>query len=447
MSIEKPSGILAPVDWQQRTWSRADAKHLLWRAQFGASAQEIARAHADGPAKTLARLLAPQPESTAFTAADSLLHRAAMDTGSADDLKAWWLHRLFHSANPLTEKLTLFWHNHFATSIAKVRSTAAMSAQNGLCRREALGSFRRLLHGMTQDGAMLVWLDGNANRRRHANENFAREIMELFALGEGNYSEKDIKEAARAFTGWHVREGQYWFNRAQHDEGIKTVFGKTGALGGGEVVDLCLAQKACPRFLATKLLRAFVLPQPTEAMVAALAARLRAHDFAMAAVMGELLASELFHGIQTRGTLIKGPAELALGALRALDGQPNLRTVNAVMSLLGQDIFQPATVKGWEGGRMWITSASLLQRANFAAALTGTNQLGSIQSPDARARGADTAPAAIVAHYTDLLLARPPAQESRQRLESYFADATGDGADRIRGLLHLIMAMPEFQLM
>ena len=447
MSVEKPSGSLAPVDWQQRKWSRTDAKHLLWRTQFGASAEQIARTHTDGSAKSLERLFSLQPESTAFVAADELLRRAAMDTDSPASLKAWWLHRLFHSVNPLPEKMALFWHNHFATSIAKVRSASAMAAQNDLCRREALGSFRRLLHGMTRDGAMLVWLDGNANRRRHANENFAREIMELFALGEGHYSEKDIKEAARAFTGWHVREGQFWFNRDQHDFGIKTVFGKMGDFDGGAVVDLCLAQKACPRFLAAKLLRAFVLPQPAEAIVAAVAARVRAHDFAMGEVLRELLASELFHSDEARGALIKSPIELALGALRALEGQPNLRAVHAVTTLLGQDIFQPPTVKGWEGGRLWITSASLLQRANFAATLTGSNQLGAINAPEISARKTDTTPAQIVAHYTDLLLARPPAPETRLRLESYAAASTGETADRIRGLLHLIMAMPEFQLM
>ncbi len=255
---------LAPYDTAASGWTRRHAAHLLWRAQHGATDAEIARAHADGLPATLDRLLAPQPENDEFRTADAALAQLAVDSNDISDLKAWWAHRIVRSANPLVEKMTLFWHNHFATSNAKVGSAKQMAAQNALLRSQALGSFRELLRAMASDVAMLVWLDGNANRRRQPNENFARELLELFALGVGNYSEHDIQEAARAFTGWHVRQGKFWFNGRQHDDGIKQVFGVSANFDGGDVVDLCLAQPACPRFLAAKLLRCFVSPSPSD---------------------------------------------------------------------------------------------------------------------------------------------------------------------------------------
>ena len=417
--MSEATGILAPLD--AADWSRRAATHLLWRTQFGATATEIERAHRDGLASTLDRLLKAQEESEEFQEVDEILRETAYDTGDTGDLQAWWLYRMFYTANPLLEKLTLFWHNHFATSIAKVRSVPLMADQNDLFRTEALGSFRRLLHGISKDVAMLIWLDGNANRRRHANENFAREVMELFSLGEGNYTEDDIKEAARAFTGWHVHDDKFWFNERQHDTKEKTLFGKTANLNGGDVVDLCLKQKSCPRFLAHKLLRSFVLDQPTDDQVKALSASIRRHDFSMRPVMGELLASQLFFSEATRHARIKDPLELTLGACRALEVRPNLQAVNRVAGQLGQSVFEPPTVKGWEGGRLWINSASLLQRNNFANALLA-GEMGRLQSPGASK-----------AHYHELLLAR----------EVPGLRSIDDGR---RKLVHLMMTLPEFQL-
>ena len=433
--MSKPTGNLgarAPGGWTRR-----DATHLLWRAQFGASETEIARATRDGLANTLDRLLSPHPESDEFQATEPLLREAAFNSGGIGDLKAWWLHRMHYTANPLRERLTLLWHNHFATSNAKVRSVPAMAAQNDLFRRESLGSFRRLLHGMAKDVAMLIWLDSNANRKRHANENFAREVMELFSLGEGNYTEDDIKQAARAFTGWHVRDDAFWFNQLQHDNRNKTLFGKTQNLDGGDVVDLCLAHEACPRYLAYKLLRAFVLESPSTKLIGALAARIREHDFEMAPVMRELLSSKLFYSSAARHAVIKSPVQLVLGTFRALGGRPNLQAAGQLMAQLGQDIFEPPTVKGWEGGRLWITSATLLQRSNFVAALLN-DKLGILDEP-AKNPKADTV------FYTELLLARD-VPETRARLEKYFTTASGSRDERLRGLLHLVMTLPEFQL-
>jgi len=274
---------------------------------------------------------------------------------------------------------------------------------------------------MTKDVAMLIWLDGNANRKRQANENFAREVLELFSLGEGNYSEADIKQAARAFTGWHVRADKFWFNERQHDYGSKTVFGRTGKFDGADIIDLSLEQKACPRFIAFKLLRTFVLDQPTEAHITALAARIQEHDFAMRPVIRELFSSKLFFSTEARHTIIKSPLELVLGACRALEVRPNLKEVNRVCGQLGQSIFEPPTVKGWEGGRLWINSASLLQRNNFAMALL-EGKMGSMAEPSKKAT-----------HYRELLLAREV---------SGLREFEGEP----QRLVHLMMTLPEFQL-
>jgi uncharacterized protein (DUF1800 family) len=354
---------------------------------------------------------------------------------------------MLNSANPLVEKMSLLWHSHFATSNAKVQSVPHMAAQNDLIRTHALGGFRQLLHGMARDVAMLVWLDGNANRKRQPNENFAREVMELFSLDVGHYTEQDIKEAARAFSGWQVRDGKFWFNPLQHDSGNKTVFGKTGNLDGDDVVDLCLAQEACPRFLAFKILRTFVVPSPDAGLIDGLAQRIRFHDYAIAPVLRELFGSQLFFSPESRNAIIKSPVELVLGAYRSLESHPNLAAAVPLLAGLGQDILEPPTVKGWDGGRLWISSTSMLHRANFVAELVTGNRLGTIADPERSiAQLALDHPEACVRHYGDLLLNRDLEPDVIARLAGYTSQAQGTRDQRIRGVIQLIMTMPEFQL-
>ncbi len=420
-------------------WTRREATHLLWRTGFGASVEEITAVTSAGLDKTLDRLLTPQPETAEFAKADALLRQAAIDSGAILDLKAWWLHRLVASANPLVEKLTLLWHNHFATSNAKVDSVPLMAAQNDLLRLESLGNFRRVLHGIAKDVAMLLWLDSNSNRKRHPNENFAREVMELFSLGVGNYSERDIQEAARAFTGWHVRNGEFWFNTIQHDTAEKEVFGKRGTFDGDEIVELCLEQAACPRFLAFKLLRQFVKPSPPKEHIDALAARIRQHNFEWRPILRELFASRLFFSPEARQSIIKSPVELLLGAVRQLNVRPNFQNVARLSAELGQDLFEPPTVKGWDGGRLWISSTTLIQRANFATALLKSNQLGSISFAGLRAED-------NVNYFVELLLARDVGPEAIAELQQFSKNQTGDGETRLRSLAQFVMQMPEYQL-
>ena len=413
-------------------FSRRDAIHLLWRTGCGASVAEIDRVQQDGLDRALDRLLATQPETPAFQQADRLLKQAAMDSGNIIDLKAWWMNRLLMSANPLVEKLTLLWHNHFATSNAKVDSVPLMAAQNELLRRESLGSFRRALHGISKDVAMLVWLDSNANRKRHPNENFAREVMELFSLGVGNYSERDIQEAARAFTGWHVRDREFWFNTLQHDAGSKTLLGKTGSFDGDAVVELCLEHPACPRFLAFKLLRQFVEPQPSAEHIAALAARIRQHNYEWRPVLRELFGSRLFFAPQSRLSLIKSPIDLVLGSMKSLNGKPNLQPVARLCAELGQDLFEPPTVKGWDGGRLWISSTTLIQRANFATTLLKSNQLGNVSLASLRIEN-------DVEFIAELLLGRDLSADGLAEVRSFLQSQPGDREQRTRSLIQFVM--------
>ena len=442
-----PREPLAPYEPARQGWNKRDATHLLWRTQYGTTFEEIEQAADAGLEKTLDRLLTPQKESADFQVSDQFLRQNATDTGNIDNLKAWWLYRMLNSANPLVEKMSLFWHNHFATSHAKVRSVEHMVAQNDLLRSQAVGRFRILLGSMTRDVAMLIWLDGNANRKRQANENFAREVMELFSLGEGNYTEQDIAQAARAFTGWHVRDGKFWFNKRQHDDKEKTVLGRTGNFDGDDVIEICLAQPACPRFLSEKLLRAFVMPKPEKSVVAQLAGRIRAHDFQMTSVLRELFGSQLFFSNAARHTIIKSPLDLVLGAYRALGNRSNLTNIAKLLAELGQDVFEPLTVKGWEGGRLWVNSATMLQRANFAAEITGGTRLGEISDPETiAATHRLNVSGDVVRHYVDLLLARDIPAQSEKQLIDYLNDAPGGRGPRMRGLIHLVMSMPEYQL-
>ena len=399
----------------------------------------------DGLHATLDRLLSSDEEPAQFEETQRLLRGIAIDTQSATDLKAWWLFRMQRVSNPLPEKMTLLWHNHFATSYAKVQSVDHMLAQNDLLRKHALGDFRELLHGMARDVAMLIWLDGNANRKRHPNENFAREVMELFSLGEGNYSERDIAEAARAFTGWHVRRNQFWLNRIQHDTGIKSVLGQRGNFDGSDIIDICLDQPACPRFLAWKLLRTFVVDRPSDAQLEALANRISHHKFQMTPVIRELLGSRMFFDSAHRGSLIRSPIELVVGTYRTLNVSAHLPDTVSILADLGQDIFEPPSVKGWEGGRQWINSTTLLKRTEFATQLIrGDSLVSDDKVPNGLAELADSP--GFVTSAAELLTAGRIPRETLDSIQANLEQANGSIRDRQHTVLHALMTLLEYQL-
>ena len=284
------------------------------------------------------------------------------------ELRAWWVQEMLATPSPLTERMTLFWHNHFVSSQQKVRFARLMHAQNATLRAHALGSFAALLHAASKEPAMLIYLDVAQSRRGQPNENFAREVMELFTLGEGNYTERDIKEAARAFTGWSLdrESGQYLFRPGMHDPGVKTVLGRTGRFDGDAVLDVILARPQASVHVTAKLWREFVGSDPDAAEVARIAALFRERDYDIKVALRALFLTHAFWAAEQRGTLVKSPVELVVGTLRQLELTPAQAMPFAVVAAgMGQNLFSPPNVKGWPGGDAWINSNTLLARKQF----------------------------------------------------------------------------------
>lgn len=286
----------------------------------------------------------------------------------AFELQAWWLTEMLVTPSPLTEKMTLFWHNHFVSSQQKVRSPQLMYRQNALLRRHALGNFGELLHAVARDPAMVIYLDSASNRKGQPNENFAREVMELFTVGEGHYGERDVKEAARAFTGWGIDpdRGEFAFRRLAHDDGVKTVLGRSGNFNGDAVLDILLAQPRTAEHIAAKLWREFVSPDPDPAAVGRIAKAFRESGYEIGPALRALLTSDAFYEPRHRAALIKSPVELVVGTLRQFSfttGEPLPFVLSTAQ--LGQNLLAPPNVKGWPGGEAWINSTTLLARKAF----------------------------------------------------------------------------------
>ena len=361
------------------------ARHLLGRTGFAASSSDIRAFAKLSRAEAADRLVkAAAAATTAITPPPSWVNdkppapaklqalsqpeRQALQRVNVEhafELREWWFREMLTTPSPLAEKMTLFWHNHFATSQQKVRFTPLVYRQNLLLRRNALGNFGTMLREMGRDPAMLVYLDGANSRKEQPNENFAREVMELFTLGEGNYSEKDIKEAARAFTGWSVdrESGEFMFRRAIHDYGNKTVLGKTGNFDGDQVFDVLLNKPEAAQFITRKLWKEFVSMTPDEREIMKLAAIFRDSGYNIAKLMRTMLSSDAFYAPENRAALIKSPVEFVVGTMKTFEIEtPNLRPFVLASALLGQNVFAPPNVKGWPGGEAWINTATLLGR-------------------------------------------------------------------------------------
>jgi hypothetical protein len=280
----------------------------------------------------------------------------------------WWAQRMLTSNRPLEEKMALFWHGHFATSEEKVRDYRKMVAQLDLFYRHGTGNFRDLVIGVAQDPAMLAYLDAGVNVKGAPNENFAREIMELFTMGVGNYSEQDIREAARAFTGWDYENMAFVVNRAQHDDSEKTLLGQRGRFDGVQAIDIILAQPVTAEFLAGKLYRFFVREDLSPALRKQLGAVLRDNQYEIAPLLTAIFLSRDFYSPPSYATRIKGPVELLVSTYRklGLDSVPGVPDFNDTTAALGQHLFRPPTVAGWAQGRAWITPGLLIERGNFA---------------------------------------------------------------------------------
>lgn len=368
----------------------ADAWHLLARTGFAPSAAELstyARLSRSAAvdqllAQTTQQAVTPVPAELAAYSPPPRLQDVSEEekkqlqrqqTQYGMQLRAWWMQEMLATPSPLTEHMTLFWHNHFVSSIQKVKSPAMMLTQNQLLRRDALGNFGDMLHAVAKDPAMIIYLDNLQNRKAQPNENFAREVMELFTLGIGNYTEQDVREAARAFTGWSMdRDTGTFLNRPfQHDNGVKTILGQTGNFNGDDVLDILLQQPATAEFITQKLWRDLISANPDLAEVKRFAATFRNQHYEIRPLLRAMLLSDAFWAPRHRGNLIKSPAELLVGSVRQLDiHQLDPRVLALTSRQLEQDLFAPPNVKGWPGNDNWINSTTLLNRKQFLDKLT-----------------------------------------------------------------------------
>ena len=421
LSIAALTSQAAPANWQDDLqpiaagdWTPQAASHLLERAGFGGTPAEVARLAAMSSRQAvqllvrygaIANPLPPfdpsgvhdaglEPFATSRPAATD----QARDTGEALGVKVkpdgnrrmqqvadrflywlrasrlethrlsyWWADRMLTTQRPLEEKMTLFWHGHFANSEEKVRDYRKMHKQNELFRAQATGNFRTLMISVAQDPAMLAYLDAAVNVKGAPNENFAREIMELFTMGVGNYSELDIREAARAFTGWNYAGLDFIVNAAQHDNTDKTLLGRTGNFDGVQVIDILLAQPVTTDFIAAKLYRYFVREDLSPALQDRLGELLRASKYEIAPFLETIFSSRDFYSDASVATRIKPPVELVISTYRkmGLKAVPGIPDFNDLTESLGQKLLFPPNVAGWAHGKSWITPGLLFARGNF----------------------------------------------------------------------------------
>ncbi len=394
-------------------WNRGRAAHLLERAGFGGSPQEVESFARLTPERAVERVLHGEPGDLPgfepsgvhdpslepFPPSRPATTALARETGEAigvrvkpvgnrrlqpvvnrffywlrasyletNRLAYWWAQRMLTSGWPLQEKLALFWHGHFATSETKVRDYRKMERQLALFHRHGSGNFRELLIAVSQDPAMLSFLDAGINVKGAANENFAREIMELFTMGVGNYSETDIREAARAFTGWNYVDLEFVVNADRHDDGPKTVLGRTGDFDGVDVIGIILEQPVTAEFIAAKLYRYFVREELSPGLKQRLGAWLRESGYEITPLLRTLFLSKDFYSRASVAAQIKSPVQLVVSTYRKLGLRelPGVPDFNDATSELGQQLFRPPTVAGWPSGRAWVTPGLLLARGNFA---------------------------------------------------------------------------------
>lgn len=387
-----------------------DARHLLNRTGFGAPPSSVNAFARLSRQQAVDRLLAsarvvpvltppvqefvpPSRIKSASEEEKKALLRAEFEKGV--ELRGWWLQEMLQTPSPLTERMTLFWHNHFVSSQQKVKFSQLMLDQNLLLRRHALGNFGQLLHAVAKDPAMILYLDSATNRKAQPNENFAREVMELFTLGEGHYGEQDIKEAARAFTGWSIdrESGEYRWRPMIHDNETKTVLGRSGNFDGDEVLDVLLQQPATANFVAAKLWLEFVSPTPDPVELKRVADTFRHSAYDIRQTLRALLLSKAFWASENRGTLVKSPVDLVVGSVRTLEVRvPDALPLAFTVRNLGQDLFAPPNVRGWPGGDSWINATTLLARKQFIERLLRSDEFVApvVQADDREADYAGT---------------------------------------------------------
>ena len=465
--------------------------HLMRRAGFGATRDQLETLAEMGYDATVEELLRP---TEVRYMPDDLLRRYHMDYA---DLRAnptsssHWIYRMVTTSAPLEEKIALLWHRIFATGQTKLIQGKVIVTQIDMFRKFGMGSFRELLIQLSRDPAMILWLDNQDNHRGAINENYGREILELFSMGVGNYTEEDIKECSRAFTGWSIANPEYmsikmrnntarpfgyiaWqfqYNADDHDEGDKTFLGQTGNFNGEDVIDIICEQPATARFVARHLYHHFVADEPPVPQwphvepvdpeaIQTLADAYFESNYNIGAMLEVLFHSDFFKAESARFARVKSPIELVIGTLRLAGGyqQPTYDVYEASMAsgYMGQAILNPPTVEGWQGGEEWITTGSVVQRVNYASKIIGDTSRPGVRSIIQRIRNAAAdaplTPAALVDLALELIGPLSPPEESRQGLVD-FANAQGDLSpddpkleQKISELLQLIVATREYQM-
>jgi uncharacterized protein (DUF1800 family) len=439
-------------------WDLPRVVHLHRRAGFAAIWDELQRDLADGPGPSIRRVLDAKARSAGvlpnFESTAALLADAAVASNDPARLKAWWVFRMLFGPDPLGERLTLLWHDHFATSNLKVKSLAAMRRQNDLFRRHGRGPFGVLLDAVVRDPAMLIWLDASSNRKGHPNENLARELLELFTLGIGQYSESDVKEAARALSGWTVEDELFRENGRRHDDGKKTILGHTGELTADDLLRILTQQPAAAKRLARRLCDWLMGEKAvSETAIAALAEGLRAHDLDIGWAVATVLRSQAFWDRANLRCRVLGPVEMVVGSLRALelfDPPPSTLIASEWIAKLGQDLFYPPNVGGWPGGRAWLSSRALIGRANYAEALISGRGVGRPKACDALGlalgHGIPAGREPVIRFFAELFLGGEPEPGWLDRIASVPGAPRAWGPEAARHAVAVILASPAGQV-
>jgi len=452
-------------------FDRVKAAHLLNRAAFGGTTDEIDKVLKMGPVAAVDWLLDFPNKSADEQDSKDVPDLSAIDGIGANfkELRGkflgksqqerkelmqqirmanrdaflatfgWWMKRMASPPHPLQEKLTLFWHGHFTTSFREERSALLIWEQNELLRQFAAGNFAEMLKRVSKDPAMLDYLNNNQNRKDHPNENYAREVMELFTLGIGNYSEADIKEAARAFTGWMHDGTEFVFNRRQHDPGMKHFLGKSGRFTGEEILDIILDKPQCAKFIAGEMFEFFAYPNPEPEMIEALADVFREAKYELRPLIKAILTSREFYSDSAIGTQIKSPVQLVTGTIHLLGiAPPPPQQMMGALQLMGQVPLMPPNVKGWPGGETWINASTMFTRYNSGVRLAQ----GPINFADLSDR---TDPDQVVDMLVERFIQRPIGTEKRSVLVDGFKSRPRT-EQAIREVVQLIVSMPEYQL-
>ncbi len=460
---------------------RALIAHLMRRAGFGASKDELERRTSAGYEATVEELLHPEDQQPVDIHDLYRYHPWTWKPGTIYGMgHASWLYRMLNTRAPLEEKMALFWHGVFATGVSKVDHWDEIVDMVDGFRTKGLGSFREVLLDVSRNPAMIYWLDNNENHATAVNENWGRELLELFSMGVGNYTEEDVRECSRAFTGWTMTpklprfpvnrfDWYFEYKPDDHDDEEKSFLGYAGRLNGEDIIDIICAQPATARFIARHLYNFFVAdeaqvpawsvapPQDPEA-VDFLATALRDSDYDMRSVLGLLFNSDFFK--EARFSRLKSPAEVVVGTLRLVGGSefpgPGLGNLSMQTGYMGQDLLNPPSVEGWHTGAEWINSGSLMRRTNFFADMVGDTDRPGVQAiiADLRA-GGDLSPEEFVDSCLELMGPLDVDEGTRNELVSHTSedgplrwDTSGNGSDptrRVGEMLQLIVALRDYQ--